>query len=125
MPNKIKIMKLIDTRTHGYLDYIVGIFLMIAPFIFHLDRTSPEGLVFYVLGAMAIVYSLFTNYELSLFRLIPMKVHLFLDVLSGIFLAASPWLLGFSDRVYLPHLVLGIFEISAGLLTTSKPQITN
>jgi hypothetical protein len=54
-----------------------------------------------------------------------MKVHLFLDVLSGIFLAASPWLLGFSDRVCLPHLVLGILEISAGLLTTSKPQITN
>ncbi|MDW8852206.1 SPW repeat protein [Flavobacterium sp. MMLR14_040] len=118
-------MKLIDTKTHGYLDYIVGIFLMIAPFIFHLDRTSPEGLVFYVLGATAIVYSLFTNYELSLFRLIPMKVHLFLDVLSGIFLAASPWLLGFSDRVCLPHLLLGILEISAGLLTTSKPQITN
>jgi len=122
MPNKIKIMKLIDTRTHGYLDYIVGIFLMIAPFIFHLDHTSPEGLVFYVLGVTAILYSLFTNYELSLFRVIPMKIHLFLDVLSGIFLAASPWLLGFSDRVYLPHLVLGILEISAGFLTTSKPQ---
>lgn len=113
-------MKFIKTKTHGYLDYTVGIFLMIAPFIFHLTNINPEGLVFYVLGVAAIFYSALTNYELGLFKLIPMKVHLILDVLSGIFLAASPWILGFSDRVYLPHLILGIFEITAGLLTTSQ-----
>src|SRR4051812_43295024 len=99
-------MKLIDTKTHGYLDYTVGLFLMIAPLIFHLGRKSPEALVFYVLGVILIIYSALTDYELGLFKLIPMKMHLSLDVLSGIFLAASPWLLGFSDRVCLPHLIL-------------------
>lgn len=115
-------MKLIDTRTHGYLDYIVGVFLIVAPFIFHLDRKSPEGLIFYILGATAIVYSMITDYQLSLLKIIPMKIHLFLDVISGIFLATSPWILGFADRIYLPHLILGLFEICAGLMTSSKPH---
>ncbi|MEZ0130597.1 SPW repeat protein [Flavobacterium sp. LBUM151] len=115
-------MKLIDTKTHGYLDYIVGIFLMVAPLILHLGRKSPEALVFYILGVTLIIYSALTNYELGFFKLIPMKMHLFLDVLSGIFLAASPWLLGFSDRVCLPHLILGIFEITAGLIHNLKDE---
>ncbi|MDR7211048.1 SPW repeat protein [Flavobacterium piscis] len=115
-------MKLITPKTHAYLDYIVGIFLLVAPFTFHLARRSPEGLIFFILGAGLLIYSMITNYELGLFKIIPMKVHLLLDVLSGIILAASPWLLGFSDRVYLPHLIVGLFEIGAGLLTSSKPK---
>jgi hypothetical protein len=49
-----------------------------------------------------------------------MKAHLALDVLSGIVLAASPWLFDFADRVYLPHLILGLIEIGAGLMTRTS-----
>jgi len=118
-------MKFIDTRTHGFLDYIVGLFLIAAPWVFNLDPSAPEGMIFIILGVMALVYSLLTRYELGLIRVLPMGIHLTLDVLSGILLAASPWLLGFADRVYLPHLILGLFEIGAGLMTkteTSKLQ---
>lgn len=115
-------MKLIDTRTHGYLDYIMGIFLVVAPLVFHLNRTGPEGFIFYVLGATLFVYSILTNYELGLLKIISIKAHLFLDIISGVFLAASPWILGFADKVYLPHLILGLLEIGAGIMTSSKPQ---
>jgi hypothetical protein len=115
-------MKLIDTKTHGYLDYSMGIFLIVAPFVLNLDKEGMESTVFYALGALALVYSVLTKYELGLIKIIPMKIHLLLDVLSGIFLAASPWLLGFSDKVYLPHLILGIIEIGAGLMTNSESK---
>jgi hypothetical protein len=115
-------MKLITTKTHAYLDYIVGVFLLVAPFIFHLPRRSPEGFIFFVLGVALLAYSMITNYELGLFKIIPMKTHLLLDIASGIFLAASPWLLGFSDRIYLPHLIIGLFEIGAGLMTSPKTR---
>lgn len=117
-------MKFIDTKTHGFLDYIVGLFLVAAPWVFNLDPSAAEGMIFIILGAAALVYSLVTNYELGLIRVLPMKMHLTLDVLSGILLAASPWLFGFADRVYLPHLILGVFEIGAGMMTrteTPKP----
>lgn len=115
-------MKLIDTKTHGYLDYFMGIFLIAAPYVFNLDKEGSESTVLYALGAAALVYSIITRYELGLIKIIPMKVHLLLDVLSGIFLAASPWLLGFADKVYLPHLILGIIEIGAGLMTNSQSK---
>lgn len=120
-------MKPIDTKTHGYLDYIVGIFFIVSPSLFDLDHRAKESIIFYALGIAAIVYSLFTNYELGVLKLIPMKLHLTIDAVSGIFLATSPWLLGFAETVYVPHLVLGIFEIVAAIVTSPKPirQITD
>ena len=69
---------------------------------------------------MSILMSLFTNYEGGMVRSIPMSVHLNVDIVTGLFLAASPWLIGFADEVYLPHVFLGLFEMAAGLLTTRE-----
>jgi hypothetical protein len=97
--------------------------LIAAPWLLNFDRGGAETWVPVVLGAGAILYSLFTNYEFSISKTIPMRTHLTLDVVSGIFLAASPWIFGFNDYVYLPHLIFGLIEIGAGLVTerTSKP----
>jgi hypothetical protein len=116
-------MKIIDTKTHGYMDYIMGIFLIASPSLFSLNLNAMESTIFYVVGATALLYSLATNYELGLIKIIPMKGHLMLDIFSGVFLAASPWLFGFADLVYRPHLVLGMIEIGTALLTSSKPRI--
>ena len=115
-------MKFIDTNTHGYMDYLMGIFLIVAPWIFRLDPGVPEGITFIVLGAVAIVYSLITRYELGMAKVISMKTHLTLDVLSGILIAPSPWIFGFADRVYLPHLILGIIEIVTGIITNNPAK---
>lgn len=48
-------------------------------------------------------------------------MHLLFDLLSGILLAASPWLFGFADQVYLPHLIIGMLEIGAALMTKTGP----
>lgn len=72
---KIKKMKIIDTKTHGYMDYIMGIFLLASPSLFSLNLSAVESLVFYIAGVAAFIYSLLTNYELGLVKIIPMKVH--------------------------------------------------
>jgi len=113
-------MRFIDSRTHGFMDYLMGIFLIVSPWIFKLDPGAPEGMILIILGAMALVYSLITRYELGMIKILSMKAHLTLDVLSGIVLAASPWIFGFADRVYLPHLILGLIEIGAGLMTKTS-----
>lgn len=114
-------MRFIPTRIHGILDYLVGALLIAAPWIFHFYHGGAETWVPVTLGIAAFVYSLLTDYELGAARMLSMPAHLWLDLLSGIVLAASPWLFGFSDYVYLPHLVLGLFEVLASLTTKRVP----
>jgi FtsH-binding integral membrane protein len=78
-----------------------------------------------VLGASILVMSLITDYELSLTRLIPMGAHLAVDGLGGALLAVSPWLFGFADRTYWPHLIIGIAEIGVSLVTRTRPDTTS
>jgi hypothetical protein len=116
------IMKIIPRNVHGVLDYLVGILLIAAPWVLGFADDGPPTYVPVILGAGALVYSFLTNYELGLLRIIPFRTHLILDVLSGALLALSPWLFGFADRVYLPHLIVGLFEIAAGLMTRNAPD---
>ena len=110
-------MHMIPTRMHGYLDYLVGLLLIAAPWVLGFARGGAETWVPVLLGAGAILYSLLTDYELGLAPIIPMPAHLVLDALSGIVLAASPWLFGFAPQVSAPHVIVGLFEIGAALLT--------
>jgi hypothetical protein len=103
------------------LDYIMGALLIAAPWLFDFDRGGAETWVPVILGAGAIIYSLMTDYELGATRGISMKTHLTLDLMSGVLLAASPWIFGFADYVYMPHLILGILEIGAALMTKTQP----
>ncbi len=119
------IMQFISTKVHACLDYIVGFFLIVSPWIFKIQPTAIEGLILMAMGILALVYSVFTRYELGIFHILPFSVHLGLDVLSGIVLAASPWLFGFADAIYLPHLLIGLFEVFAGLATKTSPGRKN
>jgi ABC-type uncharacterized transport system permease subunit len=76
-----------------------------------------------VLGIGLIVYSLFTNYELGIWKVAPMAVHNLIDIAAGALLAASPWLFGFADNsanVWVPHLVVGLAAIFLGLATVQQ-----
>lgn len=116
-------MRVIPTRIHGILDYLVGVLLIIAPWLFDFSDGGAKMWVPIILGAGAIVYSLLTNYELGVARIIPMPTHLMLDILSGVVLAASPWVFGFADEIWWPHLFVGLFEIAAGLMTRTVPDV--
>lgn len=115
-------MRFIPTRIHGILDYLMGAVLIAAPWILGFNRGGAETWVPVILGAGVIMYSLFTDYELGAVRKLSMSAHLMMDLIGGIILAVSPWLFGFSDFVYLPHLILGIAEIGAAIFTQREPE---
>jgi len=115
-------MKL-KSKTHGYLDYLVAVLLIVAPWLFGFNQQGMETWVPITLGVVTLIYSLLTNYELGVARVIPFRVHLAIDVLSGIFLATSPWIFNFADYVYVPHLVVGILEILVATFTVSRASI--
>ncbi|OQP58912.1 SPW repeat protein [Niastella populi] len=117
-------MKVINTRTHAYLDYIMGALLIASPWIFDFAGNGAETWVPVSLGVATIVYSMVTRYELGAFPTISMRTHLMLDTISGIFLAVSPWLFGFAEFVWQPHLILGVLELCAVLMTKTEPRRT-
>ncbi|MCE3283743.1 MAG: hypothetical protein K0Q66_2480 [Chitinophagaceae bacterium] len=112
-------MKIISTKVHGVLDYLMGVMLIASPWIFGFAFNGAQLWIPVLLGITMIVYSLMTEYELGLSDNISMRTHLVMDFISGAILAASPWLFGFADQVYLPHLLLGLAEIGAAALTTT------
>lgn len=118
-------MKIISTKTHGVLDYLMGIFLIASPWLLHFNGIQDAMLCPVIAGSAMIMLALLTDYEPGLIRAIPMQAHLILDALMGLFLAASPWLLNFSEYVYIPHLVIGIAEILVVFLTKRTPGLTS
>jgi hypothetical protein len=104
------------------LDYVIGALLIVAPWLFDFANGGPEQWVPIILGAGVIVYSLMTDYELGVMKVIPMPTHLMLDIAGGVVLAVSPWVFGFADTIWWPHLIVGLLEIGAGVMTQTRPQ---
>ena len=113
-------MRFIPTKFHAPLDYIVGVALIAAPWIFQFSDHTAATVVPIVLGIGLIAYSLFTNYELGVWKVAPMAVHNLIDIAAGTLLALSPWLFGFageSTNVWAPHVIVGAAAIFLGLTT--------
>ena len=115
-------MRFISTKTHGALDYLMGIILILAPWILGFANGGAAQWVPIIIGGGMILYSIITDYELGMAKMIPMSAHLMIDLVAGIFLAISPWLFGFSELIFWPHLVFGILEIGAALTTEKTPS---
>lgn len=111
-------MQRIPTRVHGVLDYVVSAALIATPFVFRREIPGAAAGVLVGVGAASILYSLATDYEAGVYRTIPMRAHLKLDVLVSLFLLTSPWLLQFADTVWLPHVLFGVL----GIVIVSRSQ---
>ena len=117
-------IRVIPTKVHGTIDYVTAPALVAAPDILGLDAERASALPPRVAGASAAVYSVLTDYELGLRRVIPMRVHLLLDALAGTALVLAPWVFGSArrgSRHWLPHAVLGGGEIALALTTKQEP----
>jgi hypothetical protein len=112
---------MIPTKIHGVLDYLMGLLLIASPWLFRFEANGAETWVPVILGIGVILYSMLTDYELGLTPAISMHAHLSLDAAFGLLLAVSPFLFGFYQHVYWPHLILGLAEIAASQLTERVP----
>ena len=112
-------MRFIPTKVHAVLDYLTAITLLALPRLLNWDRDTTTFLT--ILAIATIIYSLLTRYEGGLMRVLPVKIHLLIDFLSGVGLASSPfWLFpNVENQTRLILMGLGVFEILASLLSKS------
>jgi hypothetical protein len=96
-------MRFVTKTIHAYLDYPVAIALMAAPTLLGLGGSNPAALfISPIVGAAAFVLTVFTNHEMGVFRVLPYRVHLAVDLAVGLTFLALPFLLGFQglDAAY-------------------------
>jgi hypothetical protein len=53
-------MRFITTVVHGFLDYLMGVFLIAAPSAFGFEHGAVESSVLYVEGVAVLLYSVLT-----------------------------------------------------------------
>jgi hypothetical protein len=110
-------MRLVPTRIHAILDYALGVVIIAFPYAGHFDQHGALEWGPVLLGGGLILYSMFTNYEYSFASLIPLKVHLGLDLAGGILLIIVALLWGPPPAAWGTLLVLGLIEIGTSLMT--------
>ena len=129
MKEDIMSLRFITTKVHGALDYIVAIALLLAPMIFGFQEVGGAAVAIpMVLGAGLFLYSLFTNYEWGVFKVLNMRYHLIVDVIASTLLLLSPFIFGFINQApnaWVPHVAVGITVILVVLCSKTAPATEN
>lgn len=118
---------MISIRVHNILDYIIGAALVLCPYLFGFAHTMFAHSVFQLLGVVLILYSLLTEYPISIAKIIPLSMHMTFDVVTGIFLISAPFIYNYRSELsaaqYALHWVLGLGAIALVAFTRKAARI--
>jgi hypothetical protein len=92
------------------------------PFLF--SWTGVSRVTFVTLGILVICYSLLTDYEFGLIRVLRIRFHLLLDALFGLAMLAAPMALRLPDGSRILINVIGVLSIFLSLITKIRAQGT-
>jgi hypothetical protein len=110
----------IDSTLHGVTDYTVGATLLtVFPRLANLEGTESARQV-RLSGAVHLAYSTLTDYPVGIVKAIPFRVHLALDAIGAVALAATPFATGQwrrGRRHWVPQAALCLFELSSLVMT--------
>src|SRR4051812_35655599 len=115
-------MKIIKTKLHGLFDYVI-VFFPILPFVSGFHARGEDTWILALMAAVILGYSLITDYEFGIFKLLPMKLHLFLDILAGLVLVIMPLVLTLHNYYFYWPVAIGIVNIAIAVLSYSKPYV--
>ncbi len=88
-------MKFISPRLHGIIDYAAVLVLLNAPTVF--GFVGRPAKLAYWLAFIHLLLTGITSMPLGAFKLVPARVHGYLELVVGILVALSPRILGFGE----------------------------
>lgn len=111
---------------HTIIGLIVGAALIVAPQLFGFADVGGAAVMVPVwIGIIILLSEVTTTSPLSLIKLVPMRIHIMMDVVLGLVLLVSPWLFGFSDldvNAWLPHVIVGVLVVGYALMTRTADE---
>lgn len=102
----------ITSKIHGIIDYLVVLFLLLSPTLFGLPHFT--ALFTYVLGAIHLILTVSTNFELGIVKVIPFKIHGMIELIVAISLLGCAFYLGNLEGVVAKNYYIG-FSIAVFL----------
>jgi hypothetical protein len=110
----------VDSTLHGVVDYSAGALLLTAfPKLAGVQGTRSARQI-RTAGAIHAGYSTLTDYPLGVVKAIPFQVHLAIDAIGALALAATPFVTGQykqGRRQWVPHVALCLFELASLAMT--------
>jgi SPW repeat len=108
----------IPAFVHGLFEYVAGVLLIAAPFLFSFDSDTATGIAV-AAGVVVLVVTASTAMSTGLIKSIPVPAHVILDYVLALFLIASPFVFGFDDdgTATAFFLVLGIVHLLLTIAT--------
>jgi hypothetical protein len=89
-------MNCLNRSIHGILDYLTVVFLIGTGLSGFFSPYFSKLVV--ILGVVHLILTILTNFKLGLIKIIPMKIHGFVELAVSIVLLPTPFILGFSDE---------------------------
>jgi hypothetical protein len=107
---------------HGAIEYVAGVLLIAAPFLFSFESNAAVA-VAVIVGVVVLIIASSTDGPTSLINSIPTATHVVLDFVLAGALIASPFLFSFSDETKPTafFLLLGIVHLLVTIGTRFKP----
>ena len=115
----------ISLTVFGVFNYIIALTLIAAPWLFGLVDVSSAALFLPIyLGWLQLIMAIFSDTPVGFLKQLPVNIHMAVYVFMGFVLLISPWLWNFSDKVFLPELLIGGLLIFLGIFSEKSPFLT-
>ena len=108
-------MKMISPKIHGVIDYTVVAFLWLSPLLF--SFTDLVSILTYGLGFIHLMLTVFSDFPLGLYKILPFKFHGIAELIVSIILIASTLFINLSEVEQIFYFFFGIAVFFTWLLT--------
>jgi hypothetical protein len=111
-------VRVLPWAIHEAIEYVAGVFLILAPFIFGF-RDEPAFPVFVAVGIVVLAGVVLTGGRLGVVDVLPAPVHAALDYVIALFLVLAPFLFAFTDvdAALFSSLFLGVAHFIVSIVT--------
>src|ERR1051326_4194606 len=91
-------MRVLGAFSHGVIDYLMVIFLVIGPRI--AGFTGRQATMCYGLAVVHFLLTVITRFPLGVLKTLPFWLHGSIEIIVAVLLVILPWLAGFSAGVH-------------------------
>ena len=117
--------KPINRQMHGVADYGYAPMMFAAPEISGFTGEEKAVKLSRIIGAGVLASTMLTKAEWGVYKVLPFKAHLALDVAVSVFTFAAPWLFGFSGNKKARNTFLAMAAIGTVVTSLTKPNEMN
>lgn len=114
-------MKIISPKIHAILDYVVAIFLIVAPNLIDLSGFATNFSI--ALGIIHFILTLVTSFKGGVTKLVPFPIHGIIELIVGLTLMVLAFtIFGTSKTDHFYFACLGVAIIAVYILTNYKAK---